>query len=194
MSPFRRWLVKWSRTVHLYATLLALVAILFFTATGFMLNHEDWFGTSDPRMVTVEGTVPTALLKEPDKLVIVELLRKDFRAVGAMSSFETEEDQLRVVFKRPGTEVSATIKRDTGETETTIMTRGLAGLMLDLHRGKSTGTPWSLLIDLTCVALAAIAATGIVLWWTLKGRGHYGILVILAGLALSAIAYWYGVP
>lgn len=194
MSPYYRALIKWARTIHLYVTLFALIVILFFTITGFMLNHEDWFGTSDPRTISVEGTIPLPLLKEPDKLAIVELLRKDFQAVGAMSSFEVEEDQFRVIFKRPGTEVSATIRRDTGQTESTIQTRGFAGLLLDLHRGKSTGTPWSLLIDLTCVALATIAGTGIILWWTLKGRGRFGVFVILVGVGLAAVAWYYGVP
>jgi hypothetical protein len=194
MSPFRRWLLKWARIAHLYATLLMLVAILFFTLTGFMLNHEDWFGTSDPRTIVFEGTIPASALTGPDKLAVVESLRADFHAVGAVSSFEVEDDQLRVVFKRPGTETTATILRDTGRTEATVQTRGLAGLMLDLHRGKSTGPVWGLLLDVTCLALAGIAGTGLILWWSLKGRGRFGVLVVAAGAALAGAAVWLGVP
>jgi uncharacterized protein len=194
MSPFQRQLIKSARTFHLYATLLALVVILFFTLTGFMLNHEDWFGTSDPRTIELKGTLPEQFLSAPDKLGIVENLRANFGAVGAMSSFEIEDDSLRVVFKRPGTEVTAVIDRKSGAVESSIQTRGVAGLLLDLHRGKSTGFAWSLLIDITCLVLALISATGIILWGTLKGRGKFGFVVILIGFLFTLLAYWKGVP
>src|ERR1700676_703403 len=113
MSPFHRGLVKWARTVHLYTTLFALALVLFFSITGFMLNHEDWFGTSDPHTHTDTGSIPTALLQGPDKLAVVELLRKEFGATGAVDSFEEEEggESFRVVFKSPGRRVEAIIKR-----------------------------------------------------------------------------------
>src|SRR5690349_16255027 len=118
MSPFRRGVVKWARTVHLYVTLFALALILFFSVTGFLLNHEDWVGTDNPHTRTETGTVPVALLAEPmDRLAVVELLRKDYGAVGEVDSFEQEEDRARVVFKRPGTRIDATIQRESGEAE-----------------------------------------------------------------------------
>ena len=107
MSPVYRELVRWARHVHLYLTMIALALVLFFSITGFMLNHEDWFvpATSFERERT--GTMPTESLTEPDKLAVVELLRKDYGAVGLVDSFDEEGDELRVVFKRPGTEVVA---------------------------------------------------------------------------------------
>ena len=80
MSPQHRWLLKWARTVHLYAALFALTLVLFFALTGFMLNHEDWFSPRDPFTRTWTGSVPTGLLQEPDKLGVVEILRKDMGA------------------------------------------------------------------------------------------------------------------
>ena len=43
MSPVYREVIRWARNVHLYLTLIALALVLFFSITGFMLNHEDWF-------------------------------------------------------------------------------------------------------------------------------------------------------
>ena len=194
MSPARRNLLKWARTVHLYVTLSSLALILFFSVTGFMLNHEDWFGTDEPRVQTRTGALPTAILREPDKLAVVELLRKDYGAIGEMDSFEQDEDRLRVVFKRPGTRVDATIQREEGQTEVTCEYRGVAGLMLDLHRGKSTGRAWSLVIDAVCVALMIIAGTGLILWWSLRGRGKYGLALIAVGLILGLAVYFKFVP
>lgn len=191
MSPFRRELVRWARTVHLYVTLSGLALVLFFSITGFMLNHEDWFVPPDSFTRTIEGKVPTEWLAErPDKLAVVERLRRDFGAVGLVDSenFDTDDDPIRVVFKRPGTEVEAIVQRENGATEVTIRTRGFSAILLDLHRGKSTGRVWSLIIDVTCLALVVLAATGLILWSSLRGRGQHGLVILMGGTALSILA------
>lgn len=185
MSPVYRELVRWARTVHLYLTLVALALVLFFSVTGFMLNHEDWFVPATSFEHVHKGTMPTQVLAGPDKLAVVELLRKDYGAVGLVDSFETEEDRLRVVFKRPGTEVEALIERESGSAEVTVRTRGVNAIFLDLHRGKSTGAVWSVAIDATCVVMLVLAVTGLIMWSSLKGRGRFGLWVLIGGTIAS---------
>lgn len=194
MSPGHRMLLKWARTVHLYAALLALGLVLFFALTGFMLNHEDWFSPREPFTRTWSGTVPTGLLQEPDKLGVVETLRKDAGAFGVVDAFEVEEDRLRILFKKPGATLEAVVQRDTGGTEMTCESRGVVGLILDLHRGKVTGNAWSLIIDSACLALALISATGLVLWWSLRGRGRHTGLLLFLGVVLGLYVYYQFVP
>jgi uncharacterized protein len=194
MSPQHRWLLKWARTVHLYAALFALTLVLFFALTGFMLNHEDWFSPRDPFTRTWTGSISTGLLQEPDKLGVVEILRKDMGASGVVDSVEVEEDRLRVLFKRPGTNLEAVVQRNSGDVELTSETRGIVGLVLDLHRGKVTGTAWSLILDSVCAALVLISGTGLVLWWSLRGRGRHTILLLVLGLVLGLFVYFQFVP
>ena len=117
MSPHHRMFLKWARTVHLYVALFALSLVLFFALTGFMLNHEDWFSPREPYTRTWTGSVPTGLLQDPDKLGIVEILRKDVGAFGVVDAFEVEDDRLRVLFKRPGSTLEAVITRESGATD-----------------------------------------------------------------------------
>ena len=166
MSPFHRGLVKWARTVHLYVTLSMLMMVLLFSVTGFMLNHEDWFTPTEPHTLTRTGMIPVELLSEPDRLGVVEHLRKEFQVVGLVDSFEVEDDSLRIVFKLPGTEVEALIRREDGETNVTTRWRGMGGILLDLHRGKSTGMVWSVVIDVVCGVFVVLAATGLILFWS----------------------------
>ncbi len=196
MSPFHRWFIKSARTAHLYGTLSALALVVFFSVTGFMLNHEDWFSPVDPVIRERDGSVPPALLTGPDKLGVVERLRKDFGAVGALDSFEAEPEaaSVRVVFKAPGREFTAVIDRETGEVRATSASRGFGGLLMDLHRGKSTGTAWSLVIDAVCAALLVISATGLVLWSSLRGRGRFGAAVLVLGTAAGFAVYFAFVP
>jgi hypothetical protein len=89
MSPFRRWLIKTARTVHLYATLFGLVLILFFAVTGFMLNHIEWFEVEQVR--TVSRPLPTqkftnGMLPEPDDRGEASARRRPRRRTGRSGS------------------------------------------------------------------------------------------------------------
>jgi hypothetical protein len=194
MSPGYRWLLKWARTVHLYLTLFALALLLLFAVTGFMLNHEDWFVSREPHTRTVDGKIPQQLLEPLDKLGVVESLRMDFGAVGAVNDLTENEDEVRVTFKRPGTEVVVEIKRDSGDTTATFSSTGLAGILVDLHRGKSTGEVWPWIIDGLCVVILFVAVTGLILWFSLRARGRYGFVVLGLGVALGVGVYFYLIP
>ncbi len=159
----RLWIRKWSRTLHIYISMLGLLAVVFFSVTGIMLNHEEWFGFAEPRIVKKEGVMSEAMAKPPDKLLIVEKLRKDFSATGAMDSFEMEDDQLRVSFKSPGRHTDATLTRADGRIGSVLgiprRLRPPGGPLL--HR---CGAGWRFIIDATAVLLLVTCGTGVMLW------------------------------
>lgn len=203
MSPTYRRVIKWARTTHLYLTLSGLLLILFFAVTGFMLNHVEWFTPEQPHTREVKGTLPTDIIAPADKFTIVEALRKDYGILGAVTAFDPDDEFIRVTFKRPGEQVSVEIKREDGTTTVTHEYRGWAAATTDLHRGnrgnlkdevKVTGRAWSLLIDITCFLMLLISTTGLVMWWSLKGRGRWGLLVILFGGAAAFAVYYWWVP
>ncbi len=208
MSPMFRWVVKWARTTHLYLTLFALGLLLFFAVTGFMLNHEDWFkaksdgSTASSAEVEITGEIPLNMLGDVDapmqvppsykatnKLAIVEYLRKNAGAVGHVETeqggFEnTAPDELAVHFKRAGSQCDIFITRETGVYRGTLR-KDQAEFWMDLHRGKETSTLWHWIIDAVAVLYFVLAVTGLIMWWSLKGRGKQGGWVIAAGLILT---------
>jgi len=197
MSPVYRRFLKFAHLTHLYVTLFGLVLILFFAVTGFMLNHEDWFmDKSQERVQDQLPPLPTAILNPVDKLAVVEALRKDYGVKGALKQFKDDGDSdLEIVFQRPGEEVRVDIERENGKTTLTFSGGArLAEVMTDLHKAKTAGPVWSLLIDFTCVLLLTVSVTGMILWWSLKSRGHFGSLVILLGAAVTAAVYFLFVP
>ena len=213
MSHFHRWLLKAARTAHVYATLFGLALILFFAVTGFMLNHIEWFLPDEPQTRTETRSLPLdklpgGRLPEPgeasgdQKLAVVEALRKEFGIAGELWSFDNgDEERIVVSFRRAGGEAEARIRREGGETEVERKFQGWAVVMTDLHRGnrgnltnepKFTGRVWTWVIDVTCGLLLLIAATGLVLWWSLKSRGKWGApLILLGGAAAFAVYYWF---
>ncbi len=151
------------------------------------------------------------------ELQIVELLRAKYGVVGSLSTVEDLEaeaaepagrkplldvspDEVRAVFKRPGSQITAVIYREEreadgrtfkpGQGEITFDNKGVNGLLLDLHRGKDTSGPWHFVIDAVAVVYLIVAATGIVMWLSLKGRGKYGLWVVIAGVVLSVAVVW----
>lgn len=185
---------KWTRTLHIYLSMLGLLVLVFFAATGFMLNHEDWFGFAEPHVESREGVVPAALLDQPDKLAIVELLRKDYGATGALDAFEIESDQLSVIFKSPGRRTQATITRPDGQAEVSIETHGFAGRLVELHRGVDAGPAWRRIIDAAAALFLIIGLTGLTLWMFVPKWRPIGLLAVAASIAICATVYLTLVP
>ena len=191
---FRLLFKKWSRLVHIYLSMLGLLAIVFFSITGIMLNHEEWFGFAEPRIRKTEGTLPAALLTTPDKLGIVEKLRKDLGATGALDSFDVRDDELALVFKSPGRRTEATITRADGHAEVSIETHGFAGRFVELHRGTEAGPAWRLVIDATAILLLLSSFTGLVLWLLVPKWRPLGIVALVVCAGVCAVVYLVFVP
>jgi uncharacterized protein len=202
MSHAHRLLIKWARLVHVYLTLFGLLLVLFFAVTGFILNHADWFDYEQGHETVVTGPFPTNLVAEPEKhsLAIVELLRKDFGATGTMDSFDSKDadEPIDVRFKSAGHDTAVKISRQDGQATVVHTSRGILGLITDLHRGEAshqhTGPAWSLVIDSVAVLLLIVSITGLILWTSLRSRGHHGLAVMGLGLAICAGVYFLAVP
>ena len=185
----RRW-KAWLRTVHIHLSLFGLILMLFFAATGFMMNHEHWF-EMPPRTETILGDVPVTWLAEPDKLAIVELLRDQYGAVGRLSEFEVNESELNVSFRKPGRSTDAQIFRDDGYMTVELETEGVVAAMAQLHQGKRSGDVGGLMVDLVVIVLGLTAISGLVLWTTLPARRVAGIASVTVGVLLALVSWWY---
>lgn len=196
MTPQHRknFIRKWTRTLHIYISMLGLLMLVFFASTGLMLNHEEWFGYSEPHVTTHEGTIPPPMLTGPDKLAIVELLRKDFGATGAMDSFETDDDQLNVIFKSPGRRTQAAITRADGHAEVTLESHGFVGRLVELHRGVDAGNAWRRVLDVSAIIFLIIGATGLILWTFVPKWRPIGLAAAAASVVICTAVYFTLVP
>ncbi len=186
LAAFLRWL-------HIYVSMLSFALVFFFAVTGLTLNHADKFA-DQTHTQQEKGRLDIQWVKTPDtlkigKLQIVEYLRNKHGIRAALSDFRIDDTQIGVSFKGPGFAADAFINRDNGEYELTKTTAGFVGLINDLHKGRDTGTGWSLFIDIAAILLTLVSLTGILLLLYIKRRRLGGLLVAALGLLLVFMVY-----
>ena len=190
----RRKVVLAARWLHTHVAMFALLAMSGFAVTGLMLNHSEWFGLDEIRTETLNGTLPRSILQPVDKLAIVERLRSQFGATGAVEGFDVEEEELVIDFQRPGRRTRAVVDRADGGLEVVTEIRGVAAILTDLHKGAAAGSGWKPLIDLTAVLLILAAVTGVIVWLSLPKRRVGGAVALLLGAGVWITAYLLLIP
>ncbi|MES2304759.1 MAG: PepSY-associated TM helix domain-containing protein [Gemmatimonadota bacterium] len=194
MSRVYRSVMAVSRTIHVYLTMFALLLMLFFAVTGLLLNHEEWLGADSVQPVESQGQLPLALLSGPDKLMVVEKLRADYGAVGAVTTFDVDAQTLRVEMKGPGRHTEAEIDRRSGKATIRVERRGFFLRLDDLHRGKDSGKAWSWVLDASAILLLIGSVTGLLMWIGLPRRRRLGVVALLASIVICLAIYLAFVP
>lgn len=184
---------KWARTCHIYLSLFGLVLLLFFAVTGFMMNHPSWFGLDATQTRTYSASLPLAMLQNPDKLAIVEKLRKDAAVTGFFESFTIQNASIFLTFKSPGRQFDIEITRATGQAQITYEWHGLAARITELHRGTDAGPIWQRVIDATSILLIAAIVTGVTLWLMVPKWRNYGLAAIGVCAVTCGLIYFLAV-
>ncbi|MDB4903338.1 MAG: hypothetical protein JWQ63_2619 [Mucilaginibacter sp.] len=187
-----------SRWLHIYLSMFSFVIVLFFAATGFTLNHADWFDGKE-QVKKFTGRVQLKWVKVKDtaaiaKLEIVELLKHRHHIKGDVSDFIIDDNQCSVSFKGPGYSADAFINRDNGEYKLAETTMGLIAIINDLHKGRDTGKKWSYLIDAAAIFMCLISITGLLMICFMKKKRFSGFLLMAVGILVCYFVYHFLVP
>ncbi len=168
--------------------------LLFFAATGFTLNHQDWF-TGQTRTVQSQGALDSRWVKgDVNKLDVVEFLRRKEGLHGALDDFRIEDSQCSVSFKGPGYQADVVIERAGGHYDITETHAGLAAILNDLHKGRDTGKVWSKVIDASAILMTTVSLSGLILIFFLHKRRVPGMVMLVAGCLLAYLVYAIWVP
>lgn len=197
-TRMRRGAAIVARWLHIYLSMVSFAVVFFFAATGITLNHAEWFSghvqTKDYR-----GIVPASLLHEsgdqhPDKLGLVELLRNRHKIHGSVSDFRVDDSQISISFKGPGYAADAFIDASNGSYDLTETRNGFVAVLNDLHKGRDTGSAWSMVIDVSAALLVLVSLTGLVLIWFVYKRRTSGLILAVSAGALCWLIYRAFVP
>ncbi|PAL25363.1 PepSY-associated TM helix domain-containing protein [Sphingopyxis sp. GW247-27LB] len=194
----------WLKQLHMWhwmSSAVSLIGLLLFAITGFTLNHA---ADIEGRPVVAERTVqlPAALLREiaagPTEgkarlpHPVVAWVERTL-PVRASAEAEWSADEVYLPAPRPGGDAWVAIDRASGAVTAEVTDRGWISYLNDLHKGRNSGSAWSLFIDVFAGACLIFALTGLLLLqlhaakrkstWPLVASG----LVIPAALAIIFI-------
>jgi uncharacterized protein len=194
----RKGTAKVTRWLHIYLSMVSFAVVFFFAATGITLNHAEWF-SRQVQTIHYRGIIPPSLLREstyqqPDKLGIVELLRNRHKIHGSVSDFRVEDSQISISFRGPGYAADAFIDATTGSYDLAETRNGFVAIVNDLHKGRDTGSVWSMVIDVSAALLVLVSLTGLVLIWFVYKRRTSGLILAASAGVLCWLVYRAFVP
>jgi len=195
---FERNVAMFSRWLHIYGSMISFAIIFFFSITGITLNHPDFFA-GELKTTQEKGKLDSNWVKNRDttkiaKLEIVEYLRKMHTIKAAVSEFRIDDAQCTVSFKGPGYAADAFIDRGNGSYEVTLLRAGIVGIMNDLHKGRDTGSKWSVVIDVAAILMVIVSLSGMILILYIKRKKWNGLLIALIGTMLLWCLYRMFIP
>jgi len=172
------------RWLHIYTSMVSLVVVLFFAATGVTLNHPDWL--AGERTEEVKGTMPATWKTAGgvDWLIVAEHLRTTYGVHGTVADRKADDREADLSFRAPGYSADCFIDVRDGSYRLTVSYQGAVGVLNDLHRGRDAGRAWAWLIDVAGLFLVFLSLTGLGLLVYLKKVRLKGLATLVAGAAL----------
>ena len=197
-------LVRW---LHIYISLFAFAALVFFGMTGITLNHPSWFGAAAPVIDEHTGEIdsrwmnalvtdsePATAAASDAKLQIVEHLRATHSLKGRLAEFRVDDYECMVGFKGPAYAADAFIDRESKTYRLTVTKMGTVAFINDLHKGRDTGSAWSVMIDVVSFITVFVSVTGLLLIFYIRRKRLTGLVTAMAGLILLVAFAWWFVP
>lgn len=180
---------KWSRLIHAYTSMIALLLVLFFGLTGITVNHPEWTFGDGPTTTSKSGTMTFEVASNgnTDYLKVSEFLRDRYNISADVSDYSTTGTQGSIAYRGPGYAADATFDTETGDYRLGIEQQGFVGVMNDLHKGRDASSSWKWAIDVSAAFLVVISLSGLLLQLFLKRRRRSALIVAGVGVVIAIV-------
>lgn len=168
----RAWWLRQLRQWHWISGALSLCGILLFAITGITLNHAASI-QSKATVVAREAAVPAAVKgaiaakppsdKAPLPAEVASWIKSEFSVDATSLATEWSDDGVYISEPRAGGDGWINIDREAGTARYERTDRGWIAYLNDLHKGRNTGSAWSLFIDAFAAACIVFSVTGLLL-------------------------------
>ena len=157
--------------IHWISAAIGLVGMLFFAATGIMLNNAEHFENAMPVSTHHAATLPPALLATLNAQVaskalpneLTQWVSSNWRINLSPKRVDWRDEEIFVDLPRPGVDAWLSVNRHSGAIEYQADDRGWVAFFNDLHKGRHTGSLWSAFIDLFAGLCVVFSLSGLLL-------------------------------
>lgn len=193
LFSFFRWL-------HIYLSTATFSLLIFFSVSGFTLNHTEWFD-SDGHQGIEKNIIPQELqstLSNQTTLPISSItayIRTEYGLQQPKSvDMDMEMGEITLDYPIPSGYVFITLFIESGEMDVEYQTGTLISLLNDLHKGRHSGNTWSLVIDISAWIIIFFSIAGLIILLQHRKRRLSGLLTVLAGTLSPVLIYLLWVP
>lgn len=193
LSQVKKETNKWSRLIHVYSSMVALLLVLFFGITGITLNHPTWSIGDSSTLSTTSGALAVSPVANGsvDYLTVSEFARNELGVRGQVEGFDSTGSSASIRYRQPGYAADLTFSTTDSSYELVTEQQGMFwGVMNDLHKGRNAGTSWKWLIDIAGLLLVVISLSGIVMQLFLRKRRTAAFVVSGVGAVIMVILVW----
>jgi uncharacterized protein len=191
-------LLRTLRAWHGYLSAFAFLILIFFAATGILLNHPTWSQAKPPILTQAYITLTPAqiarLKTSADYGHELETIAADrLKLEGVLINAQRDGDDLLIRLQgiRGGSLVTADLA--TGKTRIDVDRQYALAIIDELHRTERAGPIWQAFVDFTGVLLIAVAVLGYGLFLTLRFRLKTALtltalsLILMVGMVLTVV-------
>lgn len=191
-----RIFVNWSRTIHVFLSIVMLIVLVFFSITGITLNRVDTF-TAEPEFTEIFLESFPDLPQDNDGILIEspeldDFLSGEFGIDMELATVTLDSDLMFVDYRAPGKTIFIEVDLALGEAIGEATDYGLIAMLNDLHKARDTDMLWKWLIDISAVLIVLFSLAGLVLLLPNKYRFKRVALYSAIGTVLISIGYWLG--
>lgn len=183
-------LFRLSRMLHAYLSAFAFLALMFFAATGLLLNHPNWVDLTKMRetastvTLTQDELAKAASASDPNA-ALGALVASKTKLLGGYKSGETLDGEASLRFEGARGYADAYVDLASGSAEVTVKHANPIATINELHRGKNTGKAWAAVIDISAIVVLALSLIGYILFFSLRFRLVPSL--ILTGVSLLVL-------
>lgn len=187
--PMPAWKINFYRQCRLWhgwLSAFAFIALMFFSATGLLLNHPEWFTGQDGAALESHARFHPPELKAKTAPALAALLKERKLVQGVYASGDIDEDLAILRFEGVTGNTSVSLDLATGDADIAYRKATALTVLNDLHRGKNAGTAWKWLIDVSAGIFLLLSLIGYILFFSMRHKlpqvllltaGSVGILI-----------------
>lgn len=169
-------LLRLAREWHGYLSAVAFVALIFFSATGIVMNHPSLTDNHLPDLIqkpfvlTPDERAEVKTAADPGQAFVKIVERHDGKLKGSFRDGQLDGDQVFVRLQGASNNTDLHGDLTTGKADVTIVPAGALDVLNNLHRGDRAGAIWQALVDASAVLLILVSLLGYILFLTMRFR------------------------
>ncbi|MFT5591816.1 MAG: hypothetical protein ACI8SR_000171 [Oceanicoccus sp.] len=188
---------KLSRSIHIYLSSALFALMLFFSFTGFTLNHAQWFSSSSAESVFA-ADLPVSFefdFDSPKVDAITQYLKQEHGLDHVRSvDLDPIEQLINLDYSLPNGYAFVSLYLAESRIEVEYTLGSGIGLLNDLHKGRHSGEVWSWVIDLSAWLFCFFSITGFILIFQNKKYRRDALLASLAGMVTPVVVFIFWIP